>query len=67
MGKGPGEEGPGGFQDLKAGHVSVAVSPGEQEEAREVGKSQTVFSDLGFYPKALRGHWKMSCWGWRGR
>lgn len=66
MGKGPGAEGPGGFRGLEAGHVCVAVSPGEQEEAREVGKSQTVFSDVGFYPKARGGPWKMSRWGWRG-
>lgn len=44
-----GQKSHGRFQDLKEGHVSAAVSPGGQAEARHVGKSQTLFSDLGFY------------------
>lgn len=54
-----GQKSHGRFQDPKEGHVSAAVSPGGQAEARHVGKSQTLFRDLGFYPKALRSPWKM--------
>lgn len=49
-----GQKDHGEFQDLKEGHMAAAVSLSGQDEAREVGKSQTTLNDLDVYLKALR-------------
>lgn len=51
MAKDPGQKDLGKFQNLKEGHMPVAVSLSGQDEAREMDRSQSMLNNSGFILK----------------
>lgn len=51
MDRGPGQKDLGKFQNLKEGHIPVAVSLSGRDEAREMDESLTMLNVSGFILK----------------